>query len=349
MTKKVLVLGGSGFIGRSIVKHLLNSDCSVTSADCKDSQDLLDIKNSSKGKMLEVINADFSESSSFKSLSHSYDEIYMLAALVGVNRTLKNPSEVIRINTSLTMNTLDYVKTNPVKKILFSSSSENYAGTSDLFNYKIPTDEKVPLCIEDIKHPRWTYAMTKMHGEAAFLHCANALNYEATVVRYQNIIGPNMGFGHAIPHIVERFVKDPDGPIKIYGHDQTRAFCFVDDAVSGTVLAMESKMTNGQIYHIGKDEEISIKELYLFIGEILGYKGDYEDAITYPGSVNRRCPEINKARNDFGYNPQIDWQEAVEKTVIWYKDYFESGKTPDHGGFEAPEKVMKKMSDAKTI
>ena len=97
MTKKVLVLGGSGFIGRSIVKHLLNSDFFVTSADCKDSKDLLDIKKSSKGKMLEIIKADFSELSSFKSLSHSYDEIYMLAAIVGVNRTLKNPSEVIRI------------------------------------------------------------------------------------------------------------------------------------------------------------------------------------------------------------------------------------------------------------
>ena len=167
MTKKVLVLGGSGFIGRSIVKHLLNSDCSVTSADCKDSQDLLDIKNSSKGKMLEVINADFSESSSFKSLSHSYDEIYMLAALVGVNRTLKNPSEVIRINTSLTMNTLDYVKTNPVKKILFSSSSENYAGTSDLFNYKIPTDENEPIKIPDVYNPRFSYSAGKIISEIA--------------------------------------------------------------------------------------------------------------------------------------------------------------------------------------
>ena len=315
MTKKVLVLGGSGFIGRSIVKHLLNSDCSVTSADCKDSQDLLDIKNSSKGKMLEVINADFSESSSFKSLSHSYDEIYMLAALVGVNRTLKNPSEVIRINTSLTMNTLDYVKTNPVKKILFSSSSENYAGTSDLFNYKIPTDEKVPLCIEDIKHPRWTYAMTKMHGEAAFLHCANALNYEATVVRYQNIIGPNMGFGHAIPHIVERFVKDPDGPIKIYGHNQTRAFCYINDAVMGTVGAMESTDQSNNIYHVGNDKEITMEELTKFIGNILGYKDDYEFAMTYPGSVSRRCPKIDRAVQNFGYNPKVNWRDAVKKTV----------------------------------
>ncbi len=341
MTKKVLVLGGSGFIGRNIVKHLLNNNCFVTSADQKSSKDLLDIKNSSKGEMLTLINADFADPLSFKLLSNSYDEIYMLAAVVGVNRTLKNPSEVIRVNTNLTMNTLDYVKKNPVKKILFSSSSENYAGTSDLFDYKIPTDENVPLCISDIKHPRWTYAMTKMHGESAFLNCSDALNFQCTIVRYQNIIGPNMGFGHAIPHIVERFVKQSDGPMKIYGFEQTRAFCFIEDAVNGTIRAMESPESNGEIYHIGRDEEITMEELYLFIGEIMGYSGNYEKAITYPGSVNRRCPNIDKAKNDLGYKPKTNWKEAVEKTVRWYEEYFRSGKTPDIGGFEPPEKVFR--------
>ena len=135
MTKKILVLGGAGFIGRNIVKHLISKNNFVTSGDIKESQDLINIKSSSKGKMLELINADFSDPISFSLLNNSYDEIYMLAAVVGVNRTLKNPNEVITINTSLTMNTLEYVRKNPVKKILFSSSSENYAGTSDLFKY----------------------------------------------------------------------------------------------------------------------------------------------------------------------------------------------------------------------
>ena len=341
MTKKILVLGGAGFIGRNIVKHLISKNNFVTSGDIKESQDLINIKSSSKGKMLELINADFSDPISFSLLNNSYDEIYMLAAVVGVNRTLKNPNEVITINTSLTMNTLEYVRKNPVKKILFSSSSENYAGTSDLFKYKIPTDEKVPLCVSDVKHPRWTYAITKMHGESAFLHCSDAFNFKCSIVRYQNIIGPNMGFGHAIPHIVERFVKHGNGPIEIYGHDQTRAFCFIKDAVSGTILAMESSESNGEIYHIGKDEEITMEELYLFIGEIMGYKGRYEKGITYPGSVDRRCPDINKAKSELGYQPKVNWQEAVEKTVIWYKEYFESGKKPDSGGFEPPEQVFK--------
>ena len=55
-----------------------------------------------------------------------------------------------------------------------------------------------------------------------------------------------------------------------------------------------------------------------YIGDIMGYIGPYEEAETYPGSVSRRCPNINKAKNDLSYSPEIDWKDAVKKTVEWY-------------------------------
>ena len=341
--KEILVIGGSGFIGRNIVKHLLNrGDCYVTAVDIKENKNLLNFLNDENtSKRFSFFLGDFSKKDSFLKLKKSFDEVYMLAAVVGVNKTLKNPQDVIKTNTMLTMNTLEWISRNPVKKILFSSSSENYAGTSDLFNINIPTDETVPLTISDIKHPRWTYAITKMHGESAFIHSALENKFESTIVRYQNIIGPEMGFGHAIPHIVERFINKIESPIKIYGHNQTRAFCYIDDAVNGTIKAMESSKANGEIYHIGNDQEISMKELTQFIGEILEYTGQYENAITYPGSVHRRCPDITKAEKDLGYKPKFDWKQAVEETVFWYKDFFKSGKKPAEGGFESPESFMK--------
>lgn len=339
--KEILVLGGGGFIGRNIVEYLVNrGDCKVTAADIKEGSNWQSISNNIQTKnRFKTVISDFTNLQAFNNLNQTYDEIYMLAAVVGVNKTIKNPEEVIRINTLLTTNTLHWISRNPVKRLLFSSSSENYAGTSDLFEIEIPTNEKVPLCIEDIKHPRWTYAITKIHGESAFIHSAKALNYDCKIVRYQNIIGPEMGFGHAIPHIVERFVRDTDEPFKIYGHNQTRAFCYIDDAVKGTVGAMESNNTIGEIYHIGNQEEISIETLTRHIGELIGYSGSYEPAITYPGSVSRRCPNIQKSYKDFGYIPQTSWEEAVNQTVKWYHDYFNSGKNPTSGGFEPPESV----------
>ena len=342
--KSVLVIGGGGFIGRNIVEYLVNrGDCHVTVADLKEGSNWEKLRASHSEQFLPII-GDFSRSDSYNNFKENFDEIYMLAAIVGVNRTLKNPAEVIRVNTQLTMNVLDWVEENPVRKILFSSSSENYAATSDLFDVEIPTKEDVPLCIGDVKHPRWTYAITKMHGELAFIHSAKALNYSSTIVRYQNIIGPEMGFGHAIPHIVERFSKGNGSPFKIYGHAQTRAFCHVDDAVRGTVGAMESDNANGQIYHIGNREEITMEELTTYIGGFMKYSGTYEPADTYPGSVGRRCPNIDKAVNDFGYSPKIDWKEAVKLTTEWYQEFFASGKTPESGGFEPPEKILASMT-----
>jgi UDP-glucose 4-epimerase len=343
--KEVLVLGGGGFIGRNIVQFLVDrGDCNVCAADIKKGSNWEGISsNSVTSRRFRSVLDDFSNPGAFDKLENSFDEIYMLAAVVGVNRTLKNPHEVIRTNTLLTMNTIDWVARNPVKRVLFSSSSENYAGTSDLFNAEIPTPETVPLCISDIKHPRWTYAMSKMHGESAFYHSAAAGGYGITILRYQNIIGPEMGFGHAIPHIVERFVKGEKSPFKVYGHDQTRAFCSVDDAVIGTVSAMESDKAINEIYHLGNDQEIDMNTLTTYIGSLMGYTGEYEAAITYPGSVARRCPDISKARSELNYAPNIGWKKAVEKTVDWYRSYFASGKIPKTGGFEPPETVVSKM------
>ncbi len=340
--KSVLVLGGGGFIGRNIVEFLVNrGDCLVTAADINKGSNWMKLSCDSKNsKLFKYILGDFSDSRAFDKLEEHYDEIYMIAALVGVNKTLKFPHDVIKVNTLLTMNMIDWAKENSVKRILFASSSENYAGTSDLFSLEIPTPEDVPLCISDIRHPRWTYAISKIHGESAFYHSAKENNYECTIVRYQNIIGPEMGFRHAIPHIVERFRKIKDTKFDIYGHDQTRAFCFIDDAVRGTVGAMESDKSVSQIYHIGNDEEISMAELTKYIGNLLDYNGEYEKANTYPGSVNRRCPNIEKARADFGYTPELNWKLAVERTVEWYDEFFSISENKYPDGFEPPESLL---------
>ena len=168
--KNVLILGGGGFIGSNILEFLIKrGDCHVTVADIKEASNWNTIsKDENSSKRFSAVLADFTNFSAFAKLEQKFDEVYMLAAAVGVNRTLKAPEDVIRTNTLLTMNTLEWISRNPIKRLLFSSSSENYAGTSDLFDIEIPTPEEVPLCISDVKHPRWTYAITKMLGRVSF-------------------------------------------------------------------------------------------------------------------------------------------------------------------------------------
>ena len=112
------------------------------------------------------IEGDFTKADEFKKLESSYDYMYMLAAVVGVNNTLKNPSAIIRVNTLLTINTLEWLSSASVNNVIFTQQAKNYAGTIDRFGYKIPTPEDIPLSITDIGHPRYTYAVTKILGES---------------------------------------------------------------------------------------------------------------------------------------------------------------------------------------
>jgi UDP-glucose 4-epimerase len=326
MSKKVLLLGGAGFIGFNISKYLAeNRDYSITIADnfARGKQDVL-FNELVKKHNINVLAGDYTDPKTFDLLDKEYDQVYMLASVVGVDNANSIPHEIIRINTALIFNTLEWIRRSKIGKVLFTSTSECYAGTIDAFGYTIPTPEQVPLCIEDIGHPRFTYAVTKMLGESGFLNYSRILGFEATIVRYHNVYGPRMGFKHVIPHLVVRFRKG-ETPFKVYGHDQTRAFCYITDAVQGTVLAMEQPGTNAEIYHIGTQDEITIGDLIHYAGELMGFSGVYENAPTYPGSVSRRCPDITKARTQLGFEPQVLWKEGLQKTIAWYNQYLEEG------------------------
>ena len=339
--KKVIIIGGAGFIGLNIAKYLTaNRKYKITIAD-----------NLSRGKMdsyleeiianenIDFIEGDFTKKSAFNNLDNDYDYCYMLASVVGVNNALKIPSEIIRINTLLILNTLEWLKGGAAKSVVFTSTSENYAGTIDKFGYAIPTPEDIPLSILDISHPRYTYAVTKMLGESSFLNYSKSYGFNCTIVRYHNVIGPRMGFKHVIPHLVERFLVNGENPFLMYGHNQTRAFCYITDAVEGTVLAIESDKSNGEIFHIGTEEEITIEQLIKTTGDFFNFDGIYKEAPTYPGSTNRRCPDISKARKLLGYSPKYKWHESLELTLKWYKDFFKKGNKAFETSFEKPNSV----------
>jgi nucleoside-diphosphate-sugar epimerase len=338
--KSVLILGGAGFIGYHIASYLAKkSGYALTIAD--------DFSSGSEDEEftalcrtynIDIIKADFSRRESFDLIEKHFDYVYVLASVVGVNRCIEEPEEVIRINTGIIASTTEWLCSAKPERVLFASSSENYAATTDIFNYPVPKAEAVPLCIADTRHPRFTYAVTKILGEAAFFAYGQRLGIHATVIRYQNIYGPRMGFKHAIPHIIERFYHG-ENPVKIYGADQTRAFGFCADAAAGTVKALESENSDQQIYHIGNNDEISIETLTRKIGHIMGYTGSYENAPTYPGSVARRCPDISKAKNELGYAPEVSLEDGLEKTVAWYKAFFDSGSAISSGGFRPPESL----------
>ncbi len=344
MTKKrkVLLLGGGGFIGFAIVRLLAaRGNYDITIADNfirnqDDEETMLFIS----GNQIRLVREDFTDSIQFEKLDEAYDDFYMLASMIGVNNTLEMPHEIIRVNTALIFNSLEWLKRAKVKNVLFASTSECYAGTTDRFGYAIPTPEEVPLCIDPIGHPRFTYAVTKMLGESGFLTYGKVFGFNCKIIRYSNIFGPRMGFKHVIPHLVERFLAN-ESPFQIYGGEQTRSFCYIDDGALGTILAMENENSPNDIFHLGAKEEITIEELVRETGKYFSYQGEYVFAPTYPGSVARRCPDISKAERLLGFNPKVDWRIGLKRTIEWYVDNYQNKNPKGIKYFEGPEKFYR--------
>lgn len=340
--RKVFLLGGGGFIGFAIVKILAyRGDCEITVADnFIRNQDDEEFLSFIKKYNVKLIRGDFSDPAQFDRLENAYDDFYMLASMIGVNNTLEMPHEIIRMNTALIFNSLEWLKRVKVRNVLFTSTSECYSGTTDRFGYAIPTPEDVPLCIDPIGHPRFTYAVTKMLGESGFINYGRMLGFTVKIIRYSNIFGPRMGFKHVIPHLVERFL-DGENPYKIYGGEQTRSFCYIDDGALGTIQAMEYEETPIEIFHIGGKEEITIERLVRETGKYFGYTGEYVMAPTYPGSVERRCPDITKASKLLGYKQTIDWRDGLTETLDWYVNYYKNVNIEGKRYFDGPDKFFK--------
>jgi nucleoside-diphosphate-sugar epimerase len=317
---RVLITGGAGFIGYHLGKALVDDEYEVTLCD-----DL------SRGKMdgdlaalcqrtnVHFLNCDLTAPRSTEQLGVGYDYVYHLAAVNGTRYFYEMPHVVLRVNVLALTNVLDWFVQAGCGKMLFASSSEVYAGTARAFGVAIPTPEDVPLVVDDIRNPRLSYAGSKMIGELLVLNYARAYGFPYTIVRYHNIYGPRMGHEHVIPDFCTR-ILERENPFRIQGGSETRAFCYVQDAVRATKLVMGSRQCDQQVIHVGNPrEEIAIVDLARRMFDIFDHHPELEVLPVPTGSVSRRCPDIAKLEALTGYHPNVLLEEGLRRTFAWYQ------------------------------
>jgi nucleoside-diphosphate-sugar epimerase len=322
---KILITGGTGFVGYHLAKKLVQSkENRVFIVDNLFRSELdQDLKELLKKPNIKLLKADLTNRDSWNSLGSGYDHVYHLASINGTRLFYEIPFEVLSIGITTSFYAIKWFRTlnsNPNAKILYTSSNEAYAGALEAFGQlPIPTPEDVPLVISDPYNPRWSYAGQKLIGELLFIHGSKAHNFRMSIVRPHNFYGPREGYEHVIPEIIER-VKVGTDPFPIFGAEDTRSFCYIDDAVDALIAVMESEKTDGGTYHIGTNEETPVIDVIHKIFKIMDWHPKKLDIKNSPsGSVKRRLPHVSKIKKHTGWEAKISLDDGLKKMVEWYR------------------------------
>jgi UDP-glucose 4-epimerase len=315
-----IVTGAAGFIGFALASRL--------AAD--PSQRVILIDNFIRGERdepflalcarpnVEFCELDLAASDAVSRLpAGPVDYVFHLAALNGTQNFYERPYEVLRCSTLPTFAVIErYVRTREVReRFVYAGSSEAYASTVTRFEWKVPTDESVPPSIDEPLNPRWSYGASKLHGEVLTSAACREFGAAFTVIRYHNVYGPRMGDKHVIPDFIERMAR---GEFALYGHEDTRSFLYIDDAVEATLRVARSPAAANEIVNVGSDQELSIRDLGQAILEVVGATERIDLHPSPAGSVRRRAPELSKLRRICDFAPVWSLERGLTETLRWY-------------------------------
>lgn len=318
---KVLITGGAGFIGSYLAEAYLKRGDDVYIIDDLSTGLLDNIKFLQSGnyndRLFVTIDSIFNHDKLLE-LVGICDVVFHLAAAVGVRYILEHPLESIIANIDGTKVVLELCNKFK-KKVLITSSSEVYGKqTNDSLT---ETDDVVygPSC-----KSRWSYAASKLLDEFLALAYHRTKGLNTIIVRLFNTVGPRQtgAYGMVIPRFVSQALKG--GPITVYGDGtQTRTFTYVKDVVDALIKLMEVPGAVGEVFNIGGNEEISIKELALKIKKMTNSDSEikyipYNEAFEKNfEDMKRRVPSLEKIKGLIGFEPKTDLDSILKSVIEW--------------------------------
>ena len=317
--RRLLVTGGSGFIGSALVKALVRHGDAVRVFDDNSRGALRRLREVEAD--VEFVSGDIREPAAVDAAMRGIDEVHHLAFVNGTATFYSAPELVLDVGVKGIVNVIDGCRRWNVGRLVLASSSEVYQSPP-----QVPTDESVPLVVPDPLNPRLSYGAGKIISEMMAINFGRKHLERVLIFRPHNVYGPDMGFDHVIPQFALRLKRTTDThasgalPFPIQGSgEETRSFCHVDDLVQG-VMIMREKGEHLNIYHIGTTEEVSIADLARRMAAIAGRDIALRPSAVLAGSTPRRCPDVSKLAA-LGYAPRVPLDEGLPPTLKWYWDH----------------------------
>jgi UDP-glucose 4-epimerase len=311
---RIVITGGAGFIGTTLARRLVDENEIVAVDNLH--RDTLGGTNLAEHPNFTFVEGDVLDPDRLMDVFRGATHVVHCAGIAGVDTVLASPVRTMRVNVIGTYNVLEAAlqSGDTLERLVDFSTSEVFG--QHAFN----VHEAHVTTIGSVGEARWTYAVSKLAGE----HMAHAYHAElqlpTTSVRPFNVYGPGQIGGGAIRAFIEAALAGDD--LTIHGDgSQIRAWCYVDDMVDGTLLALESPNAVGESFNIGNarsavtihDLAQRVKRLSACAGGIVFHPLHYTD-------VELRIPNVDKARELLGFEAKVDLDEGLERTIAWYRE-----------------------------
>jgi len=316
----ILITGANGFIGSHLVDQLILQGYSVTAVDLHNAPSE-NLQKSIDSPKFNYYRCDLSQDLKLinKIVSKS-DYIFHLAAIVGVQNYLINPQQMFNSNILGSYNVIESAMKYSVP-LMFASTSEIYGKNPD-----VPWSEDSNRVLGSTSKDRWSYGTGKALIEHLLISLGKSSSLNFKIVRFFNVYGPRQKPIFVVSRAISRTARGL--PVEVFDSgDQTRSFIYISDTVSALIelMNLDNQDPNKLTFNIGSGEEISIKQLYLTIKELipstnliqtsteLTYGLSYED-------LNRRFPNTSRLAKAIDWEPKINLKEGLYKTIKWVEE-----------------------------
>jgi UDP-glucuronate decarboxylase len=313
---KVLVIGGAGFIASHLIKRLVEDNKIIVYDNL--SRNSLRDSGVWNHPNLTVIQGDILDYEFLKAnIPQDVNFILHMAAIAGIDTVIKETVKTMEVNMIGTYHIL-----RALRELRLLDKVERFINfsTSEVFGiHAFRADEKTPTNLQPVGEARWTYSVSKLAGEHLTYSYHKQYGLRAVTVRPFNVYGPGQVGEGAIHHFVVRAIKNE--PLIIHGDgDQIRSWCYIDDMVDGILLCLEKEEAIGEVFNIGNPKgTITILGLAEKVIQLANSSSQIVHVPRTYVDVELRIPSIEKAKTLLGFEPKVDLNEGIKRTIEWYK------------------------------